>query len=55
MGGLGRIYFTAIECYAVRNGIADSEFETFLSFVRAIDEEYIAHVNAQTKAEMDKS
>jgi hypothetical protein len=55
MGGLGRIYFTAIERYAARYGIAGSDFDDLLLFLHALDDEYIACMNEKTKAETDKN
>lgn len=46
-GGLGRIYFTAIDHYAARYNITGSDFDSLLFLVRVIDDEYISHVNAE--------
>jgi hypothetical protein len=46
MGGVGRIYYTAISRYAEDNGI---EIEPFNTFIQAIDGEYV--VWAAKKAE----
>lgn len=54
MGGLGRIYFTAIERYAERHEIDGSAFDDFLLFVRVIDDEYVAVVNEKMKSEQNK-
>lgn len=54
MGGLGRIYFQAINAYAERYGIDGSAFDEFLTFMRAIDDEYMAVQNERAKAEADK-
>lgn len=45
-GGLGRIYFTAIDHYAARFNITGSDFDDLLLFVRVLDDEYIRHMNA---------
>lgn len=55
MGGLGRIYFAAIERYATRHEIEGSAFDDFLMFLRAVDDEYVVFVNAKQKAESEKS
>jgi hypothetical protein len=39
MGGMGRIYYTAISRYALDHGITD---EHFVTFVYVIDDEFIA-------------
>lgn len=54
MGGLGRIYFQAISTYAGRYGIEGEAFDEFLTFMRAIDNEYVAVQNERAKAEADK-
>lgn len=54
MGGLGRIYFQAINHYAERHGIVDSAFDAFLTLLRVIDDEYVAVQNERAKAEADK-
>lgn len=46
-GGIGRIYFTAIDHYAARFDIAGSDFDFLLLFVRVLDDEYVRHVNAE--------
>jgi len=51
MGGLGRIYYSAIDRYAERHGIAGSAFDDFLTLVHAMDEEYVAHVTRRQRAE----
>jgi len=53
MGGLGRIYFSAIDRYAERHGIAGSAFDDFLTLVQAMDEEYVAHVTRKQRADAD--
>lgn len=55
MGGMGRIYFAAINDYALRYEIVGSAFEDFKTFLRALDDEYIAHVSEKQKAEQTKS
>ena len=55
MGGLGRIYFTAIDRYAARYGIVGSDFDAFLTFVQALDDEYVSHVSEKQKAESEKN
>ena len=51
MGGMGRIYFTAIENYAERYDIAGSAFDDFLMFVRVLDDEYMRHADEKQKTE----
>ncbi len=55
MGGLGGIYFTAIDRYARRFNISGSAFDNFLMFLRVLDEEYIRYVNEKQKAEQNKN
>lgn len=55
MGGLGRIYFTAIERYAQRFGIEGSAFDDFVTYVRAIDDEYVLVTNERAEAEHKKN
>lgn len=54
MGGLGRIYFHVISTYAQRYAIEGDGFDRFLTFLRAIDDEYVAVQNERAKAESDK-
>jgi hypothetical protein len=54
MGGMGRIYWTAIDRYALRYKIAGEAFESFLLFLRAIDDEYMQHIFEKQKEEQDK-
>lgn len=55
MGGIGRIYFTAIDRYALRYGITGQAFDDFLLFIRALDDVFIQHVNAKRKEQADKN
>lgn len=55
MGGLGRIYFTAIDRYAARFNITSSDFDNLLTFVRALDDEYLRHMSEQRKVEEAKA
>lgn len=55
MGEMGRIYFAAIDTYAQRYEIDGSDFDTFVTFMRALDDEYIAHVTEKQKAEQEKN
>lgn len=55
MGGLGRIWSESIRGYASSFGIVGSDLDDFVTFVRAIDEEYVAVQNEKAKAEMDKN
>ena len=55
MGGLGRIYFSAIERYAERFNITGSDFDSFLLFVRAIDDEFIKYTCERQKEEAEKN
>jgi hypothetical protein len=54
MGGMSRIFFTAIDRYATRHGIAGGAFDDFLFFLHVLDDEYVAWMNEKTKAEMNK-
>lgn len=51
MGGMGRIYFSAIHQYAVRSEISGSDFDDFLMFLRALDDEFMRHVAEKQKAD----
>lgn len=44
MGGIGRIYFTAIDRYAARFGIAGEDFDFFHWAFRVLDDEYVRHI-----------
>lgn len=55
MGGLGRIYYTAISAYAADHGIAGSGFHDFVTFITAMDDEYVAYSNELAKAESEKN
>lgn len=55
MGGLGGIYFTAIDRYAQRFNICGTAFDNFLMFIRVLDEEYIRHVSEKQKTEQNKN
>lgn len=55
MGGMGRIYFAAIDIYAARYNIDGSAFDDFVTFIRALDDEYIAHETKKQKAEQAKN
>lgn len=52
MGGESPISFLSIDTYARRYEIRGIEFETFLAFVSAMDEEYLEH--AQREAEKER-
>lgn len=51
MGGLGRIYFRAIDHYARRHGIEGEAFDDLEAFVRALDDEFIRHATEKQKAD----
>jgi hypothetical protein len=55
MGGVGRIYFTAIDRYAERFGLTDDQFERFRIFIRAMDEEYVLYVREKQEEEIEKN
>jgi hypothetical protein len=55
MGGIGRIYYTAIDCYAVRLGLSDYEFDRFRVLVRALDDEYVAWVREKQAEELERN
>lgn len=46
MGGMGRIYYTAISQYARDNNI---ELEPFVTFIHAMDDVYIAYASEKQK------
>lgn len=46
MGGMGRIYYTAISQYARDHNI---ELEPFVTFIHAMDGVYLAHVAEKQK------
>lgn len=50
MGGMGRIYFSAIDRFAERFGIYGSDFDAFLTFIHALDDEFMRHVAEKQKA-----
>ncbi|MGY3482221.1 hypothetical protein ACVW1C_000104 [Bradyrhizobium sp. USDA 4011] len=52
MGGQSPISFLSIDTYARRYKVSGMEFELFLAFVTALDEEYLEHV--QRKADQEK-
>jgi hypothetical protein len=54
MGGMGRIYFSAIDKYADRFQITGTDFDAFVIFLRAIDDEYMRHVAEKQEAELKK-
>jgi hypothetical protein len=54
MGGIGRIYYTAIDRYAQRAGLVDSDFEFFKMGLRALDEEFIRYVEERRKADQER-
>lgn len=56
-GGESPISFASIDRYAIRYGISNSDFDTFLAVVCGMDEEYLQHVDrvAKAKAEADKT
>lgn len=54
MGGMGRIYFTAIDRYAQRADLTGNDFDFFKACIRALDEEFIRYVNERQKAEAEK-
>lgn len=55
MGGMGRIYFTAIDRYADRFAIVGDAFDAFLTYLRALDDEYLRHMAEKQKAEAAKN
>jgi hypothetical protein len=50
MGGMGRIYWTAIHAYAERQGLSGSAFDDFETFIRAMDDEFMRHISEKQKA-----
>jgi hypothetical protein len=55
MGGMSRIYSTSIDAYARRFGIDGTAFEHFSTFVRAIDDEYVAVQLERAEREAEKT
>jgi hypothetical protein len=53
MGGMGRIYFAAIDQYASRYDIAGAAFDDFLRFIRVLDDEFMRHTGEKRKAEAE--
>ncbi len=49
MGGESPISFLALDAYARRYEIRGVEFENFMAFVSAMDEEYLEHVDRKAK------
>jgi len=54
MGGLGKIYFTAMDRYASRYGIGGCAFDIFVQLVTAMDDEYLAYEYERQKAEAER-
>jgi len=50
MGGMGRIYWRAINGYAARHGIAGDAFDDFVTFIRALDDEFLQHMRDKRPA-----
>jgi hypothetical protein len=44
MGGMGRIYYTAIDAYGRRNAYAGDNFQQLTRFLRVLDDEYLRFV-----------
>lgn len=55
MGGMGRIYYTALSRYAADHGIQGEGFGTFVTLVSAMDEEYLAVSGERAKEEAEKA
>ncbi|MEH2667956.1 hypothetical protein DXU07_00500 [Bradyrhizobium elkanii] len=53
MGGQSPITFLSIDTYARRYDIRGVEFETFLAFVSAMDEEFLEHVQREADREKE--
>lgn len=53
MGDIGRIPFTAIDCYARRFDISNEGFHRFCTLIRVLDSEYVMHVREQQKADLE--
>ena len=54
MGGMGRIYWRAINQYAVRDDIEGSDFDDFVTFIRALDDEFLSFVGEKRKTDAAK-
>lgn len=53
MGGMGGIYSTAIDGYAQRHGIEGEDFDNFVTFIRALDTEFLRHISEKRKAQAE--
>jgi len=49
-GGLGRIWYASMSRYARDAGIEGDEFAEFITFVTALDDEYLDHVQQQLES-----
>lgn len=55
MGGMGRIYWTAIDRYADMLGLTGQAYDDFETFIRALDDEFLRHVAEKQKAKKAES
>lgn len=55
MGGLGRIYYSAISAYAADHHICGSDLHDFVTFLAAMDDEYVAIMTEKQKADAEKA
>lgn len=54
-GECGGIYYTAISAYAADHGIIGEDFGRFLTFLRAIDDEFVAFSGEQAKQAVERA
>lgn len=55
MGGTGRIYYSSISRYASDLGMTGQAFQTFVTLIRAMDDEYLAFVEERQKEQAEKT
>jgi hypothetical protein len=46
-GGMGRVWYASMRSYAQDLGLSGDEFADFITFVSALDEEYLTMVQEQ--------
>lgn len=54
-GECGGIFYASISAYASDHGIAGDEFDRFLTFLRTIDDEFVAFSAEQAKQAIERA